>query len=129
MATSEAKTGGLIGSARRVGQSALALLQNRLQLFSVELQEEKFRAIQTLLWLAIGIILVFLGLAMGVGAVAVYVYTHWDIAGLAILTVLLLLLGAIVLGAMWNRLKTTERPFAGTIRELKKDCEWIQRKP
>lgn len=129
MATSDPKAGGIIESVRRVGHSFVALVQNRLQLFSVELQEEKYRAVQVLLWLAGGVILLFLGMAMGVGALGILVYTQWGIPGLAGLTLLLLLLGAIVIAVLWNRLKTSEPPFAGTLRELKKDSEWLQRKP
>ena len=128
MASSDPKAGGMIASVRRVGHSLVALLQNRLELFSVELQQEKFRAVQVVLWLVAGGALVFLGLAMGVGAVGIFVYTRWGIAGLAGLTALLLALGGIVLAGLWNRLKTGERPFAGTIQELKKDSEWLQRK-
>lgn len=129
MATTDPKTGGLIEAVRRAGQAVVALLQNRLQLFSVELQEEKYRAIQAMLWLGVGAAFVFLGLAMGVGAVGVYVYQQWGIAGLVGLTLVLLLVGVAVLVTMWNRLKTSNPPFAETIRELKKDSEWLQRKP
>jgi uncharacterized membrane protein YqjE len=128
MSSSEPKHAGIIDSVKRVGESALALLHNRLQLFSVELQEEKLRFIQALVWLCAGVILVFLGLAIGVGAVDMLVYEKWRVAGLADLTVLLLIIGAILLGVMWNRLKSNGPPFSGTIQELKKDGEWIQRK-
>jgi uncharacterized membrane protein YqjE len=128
MATSEPKVGGIIESVRRVGHSLIALLQNRLQLFSVELQEEKYRAIQAALWLAVGGMLIFLGLAMGIGALGILVYTNWGVGGLAGLTALLLVAGAIVIAVLWSRLKSSETPFAGTIRELKKDSEWLQRK-
>jgi uncharacterized membrane protein YqjE len=128
MSAKDPKAGGLMESLRRVGHSLVALLQNRLQLFSVELQEEKFRALQAVLWLAGGVILIFLGLAMGVGATGVLVYTRWGVPGLAGLTVILVLLGLVVLAVMWNRLKSSEPPFSGTIKELKKDCEWLQKR-
>jgi uncharacterized membrane protein YqjE len=112
-----------------VGEAALALLHNRLQLLSVELQEEKYRVLQALLWLAGGIILVFLGLAIGVGTLAMVVYGLWGVPGLAGFTVLLLLLGVIVLAVMWHRLKSAGTPFSGTLTELKKDSEWLRRKP
>lgn len=128
MASSETKSGGIIDSVKRVGESALALLHNRLQLFSVELQEEKYRVLQAVLWLSAGVILVFLGLAMGVGTVAMLVYGQWGVPGLAGLTILLLAVGAIVLAVMWNRVKSRGTPFSGTLQELKKDTEWLQRK-
>jgi uncharacterized membrane protein YqjE len=128
MATSEPKTGGVIDSAKRVGESALALLQNRLQLFAVELQEEKYRALQALIWLTIALALIFLGLAMGAGTLALLVWNQWGVLGLAGLTLLLLAGGVVLLAIMWNRLKSGGAPFSGTIQELKKDGEWLRRK-
>lgn len=128
MASSEPKSGGIIDSVKRVGESALTLLHNRLQLVSVELQEEKYRAIQTLLWLSFGVILVFLGLAVGVGTLALLVYGQWGFGGLVGLAVLLLAAGATVLSVMWNRLRSSDMPFAGTLEELKKDNEWLRGK-
>jgi len=128
MASSEPKARGIIDSVKQVGESALALLHNRLQLLSVELQEEKYRVIQALLWLSGGLILVFLGLLLGIGTIAVLVYAQWGVAGLAGLTVLLLVVGAIVLAVMWNRLKSGGMPFSGTLQELKKDSECLRRK-
>lgn len=128
MPSFEPKSPGIIDSVKRVGETALALLHNRLQLFSVELQEEKYRVLQGLLWLSTGVILIFLGLAMGVGTVAVLVHGQWGVVGLAGLTALLLIIGAIVLAVMWNRLKSSGTPFSGTLQELRKDSEWLQRK-
>jgi len=128
MASSEPKAGGIIDSVKQVGETALALLHNRLQLFSVELQEEKYRAIQALLWLSVGMVLVFLGLAMGVTTIALIVWKQWGAAGLAGLTLLLLVVGGIVLVIMWNRRKSAGTPFSGTLQELKKDSEWLRRK-
>ncbi|MCU0770524.1 MAG: phage holin family protein [Verrucomicrobia bacterium] len=128
MASPEPKSGGLVDSVKRVGEGILALLHNRLQLLSVELQEEKHRVLQAGLWLCIGVMLIFLGLAMGVGAVALVVHCWWGLAGLFGLALLLLLVGAVVLAVMWNRLKSSGAPFSGTLEELKKDREWLRGK-
>lgn len=128
MAASEPKPGGIIDSVRRVGETALALLHTRLRLLSVELQEEKYRAIQALLWLCGGVILVFLGLALGVATLALLTYCQWGIPGLAGLALLVLVVGVIVLAVMWNRFKSGGLPFAGTLEELRKDGEWLRRK-
>ena len=128
MASSEPKSAGIIESVKRLGETALALLQNRLQLFSVELQEEKYRAIQAVLWLSAGVAFVFLGLAIGVATVAILVLQQWGLPGLAGLTLLLLAVGAVVIAVMWSRLKSGGLPFSGTLQELKKDSEWLRRK-
>lgn len=128
MATPKPKSRGLIDSVKQLGETALALLENRLQLFSVELQEEKYSVLQALLWLAAGMILIFLGLAVGVITVAMLVLNSWGVPGLAGLTLLLLIVGVGVLWAMWSRLKSGGTPFSGTLQELKKDQEWLRRK-
>jgi uncharacterized membrane protein YqjE len=128
MASSESKSGGIIDSVKQVGESALALLHNRLQLFSVELQQEKYRVLQATLWLCAGVVLLVLGLALGVATVALWVHGHWGLSGLAGLTLLLLVIGAVVLAVMWSRLKAEGTPFSGTLQELKKDTEWLRRK-
>lgn len=111
---------------KRLAASLLGLLHNRLQLFSVELQEEKYRLIQALLWLVGGVVFVFLGLALGVGAVALAVHREWGVAGLLVFAFVLLLAGALLLATMWNRLKSGGTPFSATIEELKKDSQWLQ---
>jgi len=128
MATSEPKPAGLIESVKRVGDAALGMLQNRLQLFALELQEEKYRVLQALLWLGGGLVLVFLGLSVGVATLAVVVHRCWGVPGLAGFTVLLLALGAVVLAVMWHRIKSSGTPFSGTLTELRKDREWFHRK-
>jgi len=121
--------GGMLHSLKQAGDNLLALLQNRIELFAVELQEEKYRALQAVLWLSVGVILLFLGLALAVGTLALWTWHCWGFPGLCGLTGLLLVAGALVLGVMWKRLSSTATPFSGTLEELKKDREWLQRKP
>ena len=45
-------TPGFIASFRTLGDSLLAGVQDRLELFTVELQEEKLRLIQTFIWIS-----------------------------------------------------------------------------
>ena len=52
MQTAPSAPAGILGSFRLLGDSLLATIQDRLELFSVELQEEKFRLIQTFLWIS-----------------------------------------------------------------------------
>ena len=128
MASSEPKPGGVIDAVKRVGEYILALLHNRLQLFSVELQEEKYRVLQAVLWLCGGVLLVSLGLAVGVCLIALLVYGQWGVGGLVALTILLLAAGAVVLAVMWNRMRSGGLPFSATLQELKKDKEWLRAK-
>ncbi len=53
---------GLLGSLRRMIETALSTIQNRVELFAVEMQEEKCWLISTLIWAAAAIF--FCGLAI-----------------------------------------------------------------
>ena len=43
---------GFLGSLRKLGDSLLATVQERIGLFSIELQEEKLRLIQVFFWIS-----------------------------------------------------------------------------
>ena len=112
---------GFLGSFRVLGDHLLASLQARIELVSIELQEEKFRLIQTCLWI---------GAALFAGAMALtfasltLVYLFWDTARLAVLTGLTLFYttGAVVIIIAFRRyLARQPRPFAATIEELQED--------
>lgn len=126
--SSQPKAGGVVEALKRAGDTILALLQNRLQLFAVELQEERYRVLQSLIWLAVGGMLIFLGLTVGLGALVVFVWDTMGVLGLIGVCALLLIAGGVVLAVMWNRLKSAGTPFSGTLSELRKDREWFQQK-
>ena len=85
---------GLLGSVRKLGDGLLALVQDRLALFSVELQEEKFRLVQTFIWISAA---VFTGMMAVTFASLTVVYLFWESARLAALGGLTLLYsGALV---------------------------------
>jgi uncharacterized membrane protein YqjE len=128
MDPSQPKPGGLVDAIRRIGDTALALIQNRLQLFAVEVQEEKYRLLQAIGGLLLGVMLIFLGMVVGMGALAYWVWQVVGVLGVLGLCLLLLLAGVAVIAAMWNRIKSAGTPFSGSIGELKKDREWLQRK-
>ncbi len=118
----------MVEALKRAGETALALLQNRLQLFAVELQEEKYRLLQSMLWLAMGAMLIFLGLTVGLGALIVWVWKTTGVLGLIGICILMLIAGAVVVSITWKRMKSAGTPFSGTVAELRKDREWLQQK-
>jgi uncharacterized membrane protein YqjE len=119
---------GLLGSFRTLGDSLLATVQDRLALFSVELQEEKFRLIQTFIWISGA---VFTGMMAITFASLTLVYVFWESARLAVLGGLTLLYsGALVaiIVAFRRYLARQPKPFAATLQEIGEDRACI-RKP
>jgi uncharacterized membrane protein YqjE len=119
---------GFLGSLRALGEHFLANLQARIELVSVELQEEKYRVVQTCLW--IGAVL-FAGALALIFASLTLVYLFWETARLAVLTGLTLFYVAaavMVVIAFRRFLARQPRPFAATIEELAADRACIPKK-
>lgn len=118
---------GWLASLRRVGDSLLSLAQNRVELFAVELQEEKLRALNLITWLVIALALVVAGLLVGLGALALYLWNaagYWGLIGLALAS-LVAGVGALQLIYRWIRNGPT--PFGETIGEFKRDCSFLRK--
>lgn len=117
---------GIISAAGTLIESVLELVRNRVQLVSVEIQEEKFRLIQVMIWLASA---VFAGTMAVVLASVTLVYFFWETARLAVLTGLTAFyaLGLITILLGFRRyLARQPKPFAATIGEFEKDRACIQ---
>jgi len=116
---------GLLDSIRHFGRGLLASVQDRVELVSLELQEEKFRLIQTFVWISAALFASMMALTF---ASLTLVYLFWESARLAVLGGLTLAYtGAAVaiIIALRRFLARQPRPFAATIEELKQDRECI----
>ena len=124
---SQNKAGGWLNSLRRMSDSLMGLAHSRLELFALELQEEKLRALKAVVWLAFALILGGAGLLVALGALAFFL---WDIGGyygVCGLALVLLAAGAGVLRAIRHKILNGPPPFAGTIDEFRKDRECLRR--
>jgi uncharacterized membrane protein YqjE len=121
MDENERTTGGWLNSLRRTGDTLLGLAQNRFELFAVELQEEKLRALNVLVWLVVALALIVAGVLVGLGALALYLWRLASYVGLIGLALGSLAAGAGVLWVIRNRIRNGTTPFAKTVDEFKKD--------
>ncbi|MBA4136207.1 MAG: hypothetical protein C0518_02685 [Opitutus sp.] len=117
---------GLFASFRALGDTLLAAVQDRLELFSVEMQEEKFRLIQIFLWISAA---AFTAMMTVTFASLTVVYFFWASARLTVLGGLTVLytsaLVAIVI-AFRRYLAAQPKPFAATLQELREDRACIR---
>jgi uncharacterized membrane protein YqjE len=123
MAETETKTGGAFGSFRKIGGIIAAVLQNRADLLSVELQEEKYRLVEVLILVGIALALGMMALFVFSGVIIFAVpeaYRLWVACGLGVIY----LSGIVVL---WSRIKKVlkEQAFPETIGQIKKDWECL----
>ena len=117
---------GFLHSLRALGDSLLATVQDRLELVSVELQEEKFRLIQIFVWISAAI---FTGMmALGFASLTL-VYLFWASARLAVLGGLTLFYAAALVAiilALRRFIARQPRPFSATRHEIGKDRACIR---
>lgn len=115
-----------LGPLRRIGVSLLALTRSRLELFTVELQEEKLRLLNLLIWLGVALVLGAAGIVVAMAALTFWVWAVAGYAGLVGLAVTALVIAAVILSVIRLKIQTGPTPFAHTVAEFKKDAECLR---
>jgi uncharacterized membrane protein YqjE len=117
---------GYLNSLRSLGDGFLASAQDRLELFTVELQEEKFRLIQTFIWISAAVFAAMMAVTF---ASLTLVYFFWASARLAVLGGLAIFyaggLVAIII-AFRRFIARQPSPFAATLHEIGEDRACIR---
>jgi|ERR1043165_946341 uncharacterized membrane protein YqjE len=125
-ATTTRGSPGILSSVRLLADNLLATVHDRVELIALELQEEKFRLIQTFIWISAAIFSAMMALTF---ASITVVYFFWENARIAALGGLALfylaVLGALIVGFR-RYIKRQPKPFAGTLQELKADRTCIR---
>ena len=126
METAAPGTPGILHSFRVLGDGLFATVQDRLELFSVELQEEKIRLIQIFFRISAA---VFTGMMAMMFASLSVVYLFWESARLAVLVGLTFFYTAAVLTIVISFRRFIARqpsPFAATRQEIGGDRACIR---
>lgn len=126
METEQSGPAAYLEALRRLGDSALANIQDRMGLLAVELHEEKCSLIRTFIWISV---IVFTGMMVVVFASLMLVYLFWESARLAVLGCLTLFYGAalvLMILAFLRHLRRQSKPFAATLEELEEDRACIR---
>ncbi|HEU5079308.1 MAG TPA: phage holin family protein [Opitutaceae bacterium] len=120
-AVAGSKSSSLLSAAGALIESLLGSAQNRIQVLSVELQEEKYRFIQTLI--LVGAV-VFAGMMTIAFATLTVVYLFWENARVAALggVTAFYAIGLLFVSLKLKHfLSTQPKPFSATLGELTKD--------
>lgn len=110
-------------SFRGFARSLLGLVQARVELFSVELQEEKLRAIRLMGWFAAAITLAAAGVFLAIGALAIFLWQVAGYAGLVGLALVTFGAGGIILWRIHRCIVRGPVPFVETAAEFRKDLD------
>jgi uncharacterized membrane protein YqjE len=125
--TSPPNRGGLLESLRRAGESLFAMVRNRIELFTVELQEEKLRFLDLCVWLVVAALFGLVGFLAIFSALAIWLWCLAGYAGLVGLGIVTLVVAAIIVLTLRKHIKTGPTPFAQTVAEFRKDGECLKR--
>jgi len=116
---------GVWASLKRGLDALLATTHNRVELFVVELQEEKCRLVEVIVCAAAVVALGLMSLSLVTLTVVVLCWENGLLAALASLSIVYLIGTAVVWRALQARLKARSA-FASTLDELKKDRSCLE---
>ncbi|MHB8354896.1 MAG: phage holin family protein [Burkholderiales bacterium] len=116
---------GLLGGASRLAGIALATVRTRLELLGLELAEERERLVRVLMWGAVALLLLALGLLT---AVVLLALSFWEqrLWVLGCLALALLLSGAFIMVRVLRDARHRAHPFQSSVAELAKDIHLLK---
>ncbi|MCI0745125.1 MAG: phage holin family protein [Verrucomicrobia subdivision 3 bacterium] len=126
MAEGNHSGGGIFSSVRRVADTALSSIHTRIELFSIELQEEKQRLVRLLLWTVITLFAAFLAITVLTVMVCMFFPTEqWKyvLMGFGLVYVAIAVATSFKLR---DEVRNTPPPLADTMAELRKDLECLR---
>jgi uncharacterized membrane protein YqjE len=119
-------SGGLFSSVRRVADTCVSSVHNRVELFALELQEEKIRLVRLLLWTGAALFAAFL--AITVITIAVVMLIPDDKRNIAIsgFGLLYAIVAIVIALKLRSEIRNAPPPLADTLSELKKDLQSLR---
>lgn len=118
---------GIVQSLRNLAATLVALLRTRFELLATEIEEERIRLLQLLLWAAVALFFFAVGIVL---LVILFVAVFWDSYRItAIVTLAGIFLAAGVGAAMCvrNLIKARPRLFSASLEELARDKDQLTR--
>ena len=118
---------GLFASVRQLLSTAVETLRVRLELLSTELEQEKLRLFDAVLWAGLALLLLGMGLLLLCGLVVVVLWEQHRLLALGALAVLCLGSGVWLLRMARARLQAPGGLFATSVAELSRDQAALHR--
>lgn len=117
---------GPVDLARQVVAQSLKLLTTRLELFTLELHEERQHAFRSLLLLAGGALALVIGLMVLLVAGLLALPPEWRPWAGAAVGLILTTTGTALVIRCRRLMRDRTPPFAATLAELERDRDWIR---
>lgn len=116
----------LSSSLKGLAATVLELLQLRLELLSVEAQEEVLRVGALLVYGAVAVVFLSLGVVFLALLITVVLWDSHRVLALAVFTALFLLMGGVAAWLARERVRSGTRLFSASVEELKQDREGLR---
>lgn len=117
---------GLFASLRRLLGTALEMAQVRLELFSTEVELEKRRLFDGLLWAVIALLVLGVGLVLLCGFIVLLFWDGYRLPALGLMTLLFLAGGLLLLRQARRSLRSPNGMFGASVAELGRDRAGLQ---
>lgn len=119
-------SGGLFSSVRRVADTCVSSIHNRVELFALEVQEEKHRLVRLLLWSGAALFSAFLAITVITIAVVMLVPDEARNIAISAFGLLYAITAILVAIKLRSEIRNTPPPLDDTISELKKDLHALR---
>jgi uncharacterized membrane protein YqjE len=113
--------GGFMQSLRRLAATLIEAVHTRLELAATEIEEERLRILQLLLWGALSLFFLALGLVMLTFFVVLVFWETDRVLVTFLIAAIYLIIGAVLAFQARARARQKSRLFAATLAELDKD--------
>lgn len=117
---------GLLASSRRLLATAFEIAHVRLELAGTEIELEKRRLFDGLLWGAVAVLALGVGLVMMCGFVILLFWEGYRLAAVGVLTLLLIAGSLVSMREARRRLRSPTGMFSASLAELKRDRAGLQ---
>jgi len=101
------------------------MLQNRVELFAVEIQEEKARLVRVLVLAAAMVLLGNMAVILGTATIVVLVDRSAQVPVLIAFSLVYAVAALAAFLALRKQLNSAPTPLKDTVSELKKDRDWL----
>jgi len=117
---------GLMGSARRLLSTLTSIVSTRLELLANELQEERLRLTQMLLFALFALFCFGMGILLLTVFIVVFFWDDHRLAVLGVLSACFLALGTLAAILLRGMTQTRSKLFSASLAELARDKEQLE---
>jgi uncharacterized membrane protein YqjE len=123
-----ARESGFFSSLKQLLSTVLEIAQVRFELVGTELELEKRRLFDGLLWSAVALLCLSVGLALFCGFIILLLWDGYRLAAVGVLALVFIGVGTFLALSARKRMRNQHTMFNASLNELKQDLNGLQQK-